>query len=87
MDTEILTAFMELNRKIDSNFDKMDKKMDDLCNRTTLNEAAIKAIDYKIDTHLDNQEKKSIRKEKVFYVIMAIMGFSFGVFQYISSLS
>jgi len=57
-------------------FDTIDKKVDDLCDRATRTETTLK-------THLDNQEKRAAKKEKVFYIIIATIGASIGVFEYL----
>jgi hypothetical protein len=56
------------NTIIDRLFDKLDNidnKIDDLCNRMTKQET-------KYDIHIDGEKSKAERKEKRFYVIMAI---------------
>lgn len=57
-------------------FDIIDKKVDNLCDRATKTETAL-------NTHLDAQEKRAIRKEKAFYIIIAAIGASIGAFEYL----
>ena len=57
-------------------FDVIDKKVDTLCERATKTETTL-------STHLAAQEKRAIRKEKFFYIIIAVIGASIGAFEYI----
>ncbi len=57
-------------------FDTIDKKVDNLCERATRTETTLK-------THLENQEKRAAKKEKIFYVVIAAIGASIGIFEYI----
>lgn len=47
--------------------DNIDDKIDDLCNRMTKQET-------KYDIHIEAEREKSDRKEKLFYVVMALVG-------------
>jgi len=58
-------------------WDGFEHSMKDLCNRTTRIEEAL-------TTHLSDQEKRASRKEKVFYGIIAVIGVTFGIFQYVN---
>jgi len=62
--------------------DEQDRKLDDLCNRMTKSEDAARAVDVKIETHLLAQEKISQRKEKIFYIVIALIGLASGLFQH-----
>lgn len=64
--------FDHIEEKIDDNREKING----LCTRTSKVETALK-------THLEAQEKRAIRKEKAFYIIIAAIGASIGVFEYI----
>lgn len=57
-------------------WDQFDEKLDGLSERTTKVESAL-------NSHLDAQEKRAIRKEKVFYIIIAAIGASIGIFEYL----
>ncbi len=57
-------------------FDTIDKKVDDLCDRATRTET-------KLNTHLDHQEKRAAKKEKIFYIVIAAIGASIGIFEFI----
>ena len=64
--------FDHIEEKIGDNRDKIN----DIGSRTTKVETAL-------STHLNAQEKRAIRKEKAFYIIIAAIGASIGVFEYI----
>jgi len=68
--------FDHIEEKIDTNHKEQNKKISDLCDRATKTETAL-------NTHLAAQEKRAIRKEKAFYIIIAAIGSSIGVFEYI----
>jgi len=57
-------------------FDKMDDAIQKLCTTTTETKA-------KVDSHLESQEKKGQRKERVFYIVIAAMGSLFGVINFL----
>ncbi len=58
-------------------WDAFEDNLKDLCKRTG-------NIETQLKTHLGNQEKRAVRKEKVFYGIIAMIGVTFGIFQYLS---
>lgn len=53
--------------RIFEKLDGIDTKIDDLCDRTTKNEVIL-------TTHLESEKEKAEKKEKRFYVIMALVG-------------
>lgn len=55
-------------------WDDFESNLKDLCKRTG-------NIETQLSTHLDNQEKRAVKKEKVFYVVIAAIGASVGLFQ------
>ncbi len=55
-------------------WDDFETNLKDLCKRTG-------NIETQLSTHLGNQEKKAVRKEKVFYIVIAAIGGSVGLFQ------
>lgn len=58
------------NVVMDRLFDKLDhidSKIDDLCERITRQET-------KYELHIDSEKSKTERKEKTFYVCMAVLG-------------
>lgn len=48
-------------------FDDTDASIKELCKTTA-------EVKNKVDSHLEAQEKKAVKKEKVFYVIIAVIG-------------
>jgi cell division protein FtsL len=65
------------NRAFDK-FDDITEKIDKLC-------ATTQETKLKLDDHLDNEEKKGTRKERVFYVVIAAMASVFSLFTFIRS--
>jgi len=57
-------------------FDDIDTRLLELCKTSTENGV-------KVDTHIAAQEKKAVRKEKVFYVIIALIASVFSAFSFI----
>jgi len=68
--------FDHMEEKIDTNHKNQNEKISDLCDRATKTETAL-------SIHLAAQEKRAIRKEKAFYIIIALIGVSIGVFEYV----
>jgi len=60
-------------------FDELTKAVDGLCDRTT-------AIEANLATHLGEQEKKAIKKERMFYVAIAVIGTATGALGYLQDL-
>ena len=90
LDSELLTAFMELNKKIDGHYRVFDQKMGDhhkLFDKKIDNHS-IKIA--KICTYIENQQKEEETKKeesnKKFYVIIAVIGVGFGMFQALQSM-
>ena len=63
------------NRAFDK-FDMLEEKIQKLCINTA-------STQEKIDSHLEEQEKKGQRKERVFYVVIAAMASIFSLFTFI----
>ncbi len=59
-------------------FDDMDEKIDKLCLTTQDTKS-------KLDAHLEEQDKKGARKEKVFYVFIAAMASVFSLVTFLRS--
>ena len=57
-------------------FDDIDTSIKELCKTST-------EVKMKVDSHLEAQEKKNIRKEKVFYVVIAAIATVFSVFSFV----
>lgn len=55
-----------MNRLFDK-LDHIDSKIDDLCNRMTKQET-------KYDLHIEEGQRKSQKKERVFYAVLAFIG-------------
>jgi hypothetical protein len=66
------------NRAFDK-FDAIEEKVSKLC----INMAATQD---KIDSHLEDQEKKGQKKERVFYVVIAAMASGFSLFTFMKDL-
>lgn len=71
--------FDDLTKRILDNLDGLNDKIDDLCSRIT-----------KVEIHLDNHFKEieltRINKDRKFYVIVALMGVGFTIFEIIRGL-
>lgn len=73
----VFDNFDNINEKMDKHHESMDFKVSDLCNRMTKIESEFTAhleVGKKID---EFDDKKLDRKEKKFYVIMALIGAGF----------
>lgn len=60
-------------------WDEFEDSIKDLCERTG-------NIESQLSEHLDNQEKKAQRKEKVFYVVIALIATSVAAVELITNL-
>lgn len=58
--------------------DNIDSKIDDLCERMTKQET-------KYDLHIEGEKSKFERKEKIFYVILGLIGSVVSIIQVVSS--
>ncbi|MEX0598257.1 MAG: hypothetical protein WD512_17350 [Candidatus Paceibacterota bacterium] len=67
MDAEIFTSFVELNKKIDTNFNLISKKIDDLCDRATRTEI-------QVTNHLATQVAKQNARFKILTITIGIIG-------------
>jgi len=66
------------NRTFDK-WDTFESSLKDLCKRTG-------NIETQLATHLKNQEKRAVRKEKSFYMVMAIIASSVAAVQVLTNL-
>ena len=57
-------------------FDDIDTSIKDLCKTTA-------EVETKVDIHIAAQEKKAVRKEKVFYVVIAAIATVFSVLSFV----
>lgn len=57
-------------------FDAMDEKITKLCITTAETKA-------KVDGHIQEQEKKGVRKERVFYLVIAAIASIFSLFSFL----
>ena len=64
--------------RILNKLDGIDSKIDDLCDRVTKNEIIL-------NTHLESEREKSEKKEKKFYMFMAIVGVTISIVEIIRS--
>lgn len=64
--------------RILNKLDGMDIKIDDLCARMTKNEVIL-------NTHLDFEREKAVKKEGKFYVFMAVIGLGLSIMEIIRS--
>lgn len=71
--------FDDMTKRILDNLDGLNEKIDDLCSRMT-----------KVEIHLDNHfkeiEQKRADNDRKFYVIIAMMGTGFTIFEIIKGL-
>ena len=59
-------------------WDEFETNLKDLCKRTG-------NIETQLSTHLGNQEKRAVKKERAFYIVIAAIGSSVGLFQLFSA--
>ena len=60
-------------------YDRMDKKLDDLCNRTTILEESLK-------NHFDAIRQNQESKQRRFYVLFGLLGAAFTVYEIIKGM-
>ncbi len=59
-------------------WDEFEDNLKDLCKRTG-------NIETQLTTHLAQQEKRALKKERAFYLVIAAIGGSVGLFQILSA--
>jgi hypothetical protein len=70
-------------------FDKLDsfeEKIDKICDRLTRLEASVNDHYNDIKKEEDKETAKSDKKERKYYIIIAAMGISFGLFEIIQNI-
>jgi len=79
MDTQLMNAFITLNKKMDDHYQLIDKKIDHHSFKIA-----------KICSYIENQkEEKETKKEdssRKFYIMIAVMGIGFGLFEALQSM-
>ena len=59
-------------------WDEFETNLKDLCKRTG-------SIETQLTTYLGKQEKRAVKKERAFYIVIAAIGSSVGLFQLLSA--
>lgn len=83
----VFDNFRDLNRKIDENYEKLDKKVDDLCTRTS-------NLESKFRSHVDVgaviknlKKEQNERNNRRSYIAMGIMGLVFTIYEIIVNIN
>ena len=74
-----MTDFDDVTKRILDNLDKIDDKLDGLCNRMT-------KVESNLENHFNDIDKRQKGKERKFYYIIALMGIGFTIQEIIRSI-
>ena len=79
METELLSAFITLNKKMDDHYQLIDKKIDH-------HSLKIEKICGYIENQQAEEETKKEDSNRKFYIMIALTGVGFGIFQAVQSM-
>lgn len=73
-----MTEFDDMTKRILDKLDSFDSKIDDLCARMI-------KVEYDLQGHFDEIDKRSENKDRKFYIIIALLATSFAAFEIFQS--
>ena len=83
---QVFSEFKQIRETIDTNYTKMEEKIDDLCDRVTKSSEDIAKTNEKLNTHLavvkavdSNETNKVEHRDRNFYIAIALVGVVFSI--------
>ena len=67
--------------RIFEKFDHFEAKLDSTCNTVSEIKKDVALLKQSVSAHLMEREKAELKKERKFYVIMALMGVAFTIYE------
>ena len=78
--------FDDLTNRILNRLDKFEDKFDNTCNTISQLKSDFNLLKLQLDSHLEEKEKQAVNNNRKFYIIMALMGTGFTIFEVIQGL-
>lgn len=78
--------FDDLTNRILDRLDKFEDKFDTTCSTISQLKGDFNLLKQQLNTHLEEKEKQAANSNRKFYIIMALMGTGFTIFEVIQGL-